>query len=99
MGKKKTSYQSIVDKATRVFEQPMQARKDYSKMIAIDDNDFYIENYKKIIKYTQEEISFFTAYNKISFFGENMFLRFFSDECMIIAGEVSKIQYEGLDDK
>ena len=70
-----------------------------NKLKLFKDSEVYIENYKKIIKYTQEEISFFTAYNKISFFGENMFLRFFSDECMIIAGEVSKIQYEGLDDK
>ena len=99
MRKKQKGIQNIMDKATRVFELPMASRADYSKIISIDDNDFYIENYKKLIKYTDSEICFSTAYNIVKFEGNNLFLRCFSSENMIIAGEVSSISYKGIDEK
>ena len=92
--KSRKNKQDMFDSATRVFELPMEARRDYSKIISIDDNDFYVENYKKIIKYTQQEICFSTAYNIITFFGDDMFLRSFSSENIIIAGHINKIIFD-----
>ena len=40
-------------------------------------NDIYIENFKKIIRYTDTEIVFMTAYNKIRIEGEGLFLKLF----------------------
>lgn len=53
----------------------------------------YIENYRKIIEYTDQQIKILTKTGKISISGEKLVIAYYEEDDLCIIGNIFKVEY------
>lgn len=54
---------------------------------------FCVENYRKIIEYTQEIIRIQTKLGRIHILGNNLVIAYFREDSMCVMGDISSVEY------
>lgn len=62
-------------------------------MQMVSDKQIYIENYRKLVLYTNQEIIFDAKDCRVRILGNSLFMKYYSKFEMIIAGEIIEVSF------
>ena len=81
----------IKEKLTEKSGLPKEIVLNYPKITLIGENELDVENYKGIIEYSQDKIRLNTFLYVLKIEGENLELKYVTDECIAIKGKITAI--------
>ncbi len=96
--KKVTTKPSILEPViAEAVSKKLQLSEDVIAMAPIvtgyGTHRFCVENYRKIIEYTQELIRIQTKTVRIHIIGKNLVIAYFREDGMCVAGDISSVEY------
>ena len=91
--KKNQDQQNRKENIADTFKLPKDILLGFSILTAIGHKEIWIENYKGIIEYTEEQVSIQGKNGRIIISGKNLSIDYYSNEDMKIVGNINQIQY------